>query len=59
MAAYSRLAKTGKCDSVGGMESERVYSEWCAIGCPLGGLDSFIVVRANMPANGEGRAAFN
>ena len=56
---YRRLAKSGRCDSVGGMECKRVYREWCAVGCPTDGLDEYIVSRANVGPDGRGREVLN
>lgn len=44
--AYEQLAETGKCDSWGGGESERVWQEWLAAGKPAD-LTEFITRRAN------------
>lgn len=60
---YDRLAEDGKCDGAGGMEYERVLSEWRCLGCPgagkTGSIEQFIVCRANALEDGRGRERFN
>lgn len=51
--AYGKLARVGACDSLGGMESERVRAEWEASGRPAD-VESFIRIRANIGAPDPG-----
>jgi hypothetical protein len=44
--AYKRLAREGKCDGYGGMESRRVWRAWQTLGYPEP-LEHFIVTEAN------------
>lgn len=46
-AAYDRLSRESKCDEPGEDEYHRVLEEWQAVGCPMEGLDNFIVTNAN------------
>lgn len=47
LRTYRRLAEQGKCLTPGGAQCRRVFKEWCAIGCPAEGLDTFIVTRVS------------
>lgn len=51
---WTELSDVGKCDDIDGAEFRRVFSEWQAAGCLVGGLESFIVARANIAHDGHG-----
>lgn len=50
---YERLAAKGTCDSAGGMEYRRVFTEWVEAGCP-DNVEHFIYCRANVGPDGRG-----
>lgn len=45
VSQWRALARVGKCDSWGGMESQRVFQEWVHAGCPAP-IATFIQERA-------------
>lgn len=55
---YKRMSLNGECDSIDGMEYQRVLREWVAAGRPHP-VTEFIFVAANVDHTGKGREQTN